>query len=50
MMSDIFRDFLDEQLKDDEFRKEYEKLQPELDVIKAVIDAGKESGLMDKDK
>jgi len=34
-----FNDFKAEQLQDDEFRKEYENLQPEFDVIRAIIEA-----------
>ena len=34
-----FNDFLDEQLQDEEFKKEYDDIQPELDVIKAIVDA-----------
>ncbi|MCH5268367.1 MAG: helix-turn-helix transcriptional regulator [Lachnospiraceae bacterium] len=34
-----FNDFLGEQLQDDNFKKEYEDLQPEFDVIRAIIDA-----------
>ena len=34
-----FDDMLSEQLKDEEFRKEYEAIQPELDVIRAIVDA-----------
>lgn len=34
-----FEKFKDEQLKDGKFRKEYEDLQPEFDVIRAIIDA-----------
>ena len=30
---------LSEQLKDEEFRKEYEAIQPEMDVIRAIVDA-----------
>ena len=30
---------MDEQLKNDEFRKEWENSQPELDVIRAIVDA-----------
>ena len=33
------RDFLEEQLKDPEFRKEYEAIQPEMAVIRALVDA-----------
>ena len=32
-----FNDMLEEQLKDDEFRKEYESIQPEMDVIRAIV-------------
>lgn len=31
--------FIEEQLKEDDFRKEYEKIQPEMDVIRALVDA-----------
>ena len=34
-----FQDFLEEQLQDDEFRKEWEDIQPEMDVIRAMVDA-----------
>ena len=34
-----FKNYLDEQLKNDEFREEYEKLEPEFSIIQAVIDA-----------
>ena len=30
---------INEQLKDPEFKREYEKLQPEMDVIGAMVDA-----------
>ncbi len=48
-MSTKFNDFLEEQLKDPEFRAEYEALQPEHAVIQAIIDARKESGLTQKE-
>lgn len=32
-----FRDLLNEQLKDPEFKKEWDDLQPEMDVIRAMI-------------
>lgn len=35
-----FREFLNEQLHDDEFREQWEKIQPEMDLIRAVPDAG----------
>lgn len=48
-MSNKFDDFLQEQLKDDEFRKEYEALQPEWAIIQAIIDARRQSGLTQKE-
>jgi len=33
------KEFKKEQLKNPEFRKEYESIQPEMDVIRALIDA-----------
>lgn len=44
-----FKDFLNEQLKDEEFRKEYEALEPEFAVIQAMIDARKLKGLTQKE-
>lgn len=35
-----FDDRLNEQLKDIKFRKEYEGIQPEMDVIRAIVDDG----------
>ena len=32
-------EMLSEEMKNDEFRKEYEAIQPELDVIRARVDA-----------
>ena len=37
-----FRELLDEQLKDTEFRQEYENLEPEFDIIRAMIEARKQ--------
>ena len=48
-MSTKFDDFLQEQLLDPEFRKEYDALQPERAVIQAIIDARKTSGLTQKE-
>ena len=48
-MSNKFDDFLQEQLKDPEFRSEYEALQPERAVIQAMIDARRNSGLTQKE-
>ena len=33
-----FDDMLNEQLEDIKFRKEYEDIQPEMDVIRAIVD------------
>ena len=38
-------DLLEEQLKDDEFRKEYEALEPEFSIMQAMIDARISKGL-----
>lgn len=43
-----FKDFLNEQLKDDEFRKEYDALQPEFDIIRAIVDARTSQNLTQK--
>ncbi len=47
-MGTKFNDFLTEQLKDPEVRKEFEALQPEHAIIQAMIDARKSSGLTQK--
>ena len=48
-MSTKFNDFLQEQLQDPEFRKEYEALQPGHAVVQAIIDARKNAGLTQKE-
>lgn len=48
-MSKKFDDFLQEQLQDSEFRREYEALQPERAVIQAMIDARHQSCLTQKE-
>lgn len=48
-MSVKFDDFLQEQLRDPEFKKEYEALQPEHAIIQAIIDARRQSGLTQKE-
>ncbi len=40
---------LSEQLKDEEFRKEYEAIQPEMDVIRAIVDARTSQNLTQKE-
>ena len=44
-----FDDYLQEQLKDPEFKKEWDDIQPEMDVIRAMIDARIEQNLTQKD-
>ena len=48
-MSVKFEDFLQEQLRDPELKKEYEALQPERAIIQAIIDARQHSGLTQKE-
>jgi DNA-binding XRE family transcriptional regulator len=48
-MSTRFDDFLKEQLKDPEFKKEWDALQPEMAIIQAMIDARRRSGLTQKE-
>ena len=43
------KDFLDEQMKDEEFRMEYEALEPEFTIKQAMIDARKKEGLTQKE-
>ena len=44
-----FNDFLNEQLQDPEFRKEWEDIQPEMDVIRAMMDARISQNLTQKE-
>lgn len=44
-----FDDFLENQLQDKEFRKEYESMQPEFDVIKAMVAARTSQNLTQKE-
>lgn len=44
-----FDDYLNEQLKNDEFRAEYEALEPEFAIIQAMIDARKKNGVTQKE-
>ena len=32
-------EFFDQQMENPEFRAEYEKIQPEMDIIRAIVDA-----------
>ena len=40
-----YKDFLNEQLQDAEFKKEYDALDAEFSIIQAMLDARKASGL-----
>ena len=44
-----FNDFLKEQLEDPEIRAEYEALEPEFQIIQAMIDARKMIGITQKE-
>lgn len=43
-----FDDFLEEQMQNQEFKKEYDNLQPEFDVIRAIVDARTSQNLTQK--
>ena len=47
-MSD-FRDYLNEQLKDPEFRAEWDALEPEFQIVRAMIDAREKKHLSQKE-
>lgn len=47
-MSD-FRDYLNEQLKNPEFKKEWDDLEPEYNTIQAMIDARKKCNITQKE-
>lgn len=44
-----FKKFLNEQLQDENFKKEYDALRPEMAIIQAMIDARKDSGMTQKE-
>lgn len=44
-----FQELLQEQLKNPEFKKEWNDIQPEMDVIRAMIDARIEQNLTQKE-
>lgn len=44
-----FKDFLNEQLQDPEFGKEWEDIQPEMDVIRAMMEARISQNLTQKE-
>ncbi|MDO5151271.1 MAG: helix-turn-helix transcriptional regulator [Oscillospiraceae bacterium] len=43
------RDYLDEQMKDSEFKAEFDALEPEFAIIQAMIDARKLRGITQKE-
>ena len=43
-----FKEYLDEQMQDSEFKNEYEALEQEFAIIKAMIEARKNIGLTQK--
>ena len=49
MIVKTLNNMLSEQLKDEEFRKEYEAIQPEMDVIRAIVDARISQNLTQKE-
>ena len=48
-MSKYFKNFLNEQLKDEEFRKEYESLEAEFQIIREIIAARKDKNITQKE-
>ena len=48
-MKDDFERYLDKQLRDADFRKEYDALEPEYAIMKALIKARNSEGLTQQD-
>lgn len=44
-----FDEYLNEQLKNSEFKAEYDALEPEFAIVQAIIDARKKTGLTQKE-
>ena len=44
-----FREFLEEQLQDKKLKKEWENIQPEMDIIRAMVDARISQNLTQKE-
>lgn len=42
-------EYFEEQMKNDEFRQEYEAIQPEMDIIRALVDARTSEGMSQKE-
>jgi ribosome-binding protein aMBF1 (putative translation factor) len=49
MIMKTLNNMLSEQLKDEEFRKEYEAIQPEMTIIRAIVDARTSQNLTQKE-
>lgn len=48
-MKDDFQRYLERQLEDPEFRKEWEALEPEYTIMQAILDARNAEGLTQKE-
>ena len=48
-MMTTFKEYLDEQLKKPDFKKEWEPTELEYTIVKAILDARKKSGLTQKE-
>lgn len=48
IMGKNFRETLNEQMKDPEFRKEWDALEPEYQIIKAMLDIRNEKSITQK--
>ena len=48
-MMTTFKEYLDEQLKKPDFKKEWESTELEYTIVKAILDARKKSGLTQKE-
>lgn len=48
-MAKNFRDTLNQRINDPQFKKEYDALEPEYQIIRAIIQARKEAGMTQKD-
>lgn len=46
---DDFRQYLDQQLKDPDFKAQWDALEPEYQIINAIINGRKENGLTQKE-
>ena len=44
-----FRDSLNKRMKDEGFRREYEAIQPEMDIIRAIVEARKSRNITQKE-